>query len=122
MLHYDSKYQNEQSYSIEFKKHLDIVKQIVEERNPLKSHIVEIGCSKGTFLNILHDSGYFNILGFDPAYEGEVSIYSKMLLSPEGNYSHADLFIMRHVLEHVPEPLNFLKKINLANKKKQDLY
>lgn len=122
MLHYDSKYQNEQSYSREFKKHLYKVKQIIEERNPLKSHIVEIGCGKGTFLNILHDSGYFNIMGFDPAYEGESPFIQKSYYPPEGNYSHADLFIMRHVLEHVPEPLNFLKKINRTNKNKSKIY
>lgn len=119
---YDTKYQNEQSYSREFKKHLDCVKQIISERNPLESRIVEIGCGKGIFLNLLHDSGYCNVLGFDPAYEGEVSFIRKCYYPPEGNYPQTDLFIMRHVLEHVSEPLNFLKRINLANRKKSRIY
>ena len=121
-LNYDSKYQNEQSYSREFKKHLTVVQKIIEEKNPKKSHIVEIGCGKGSFLNLLHDSGYYNISGFDPAYEGEAPFIHKCYYPPDRTYSPADLFIMRHVLEHVPDPFNFLKRTKLANGKNGRIY
>ena len=114
-LDYDSKYQNEQSYSMEFKRHLDVVKKIIEDNNPKRSQVVEIGCGKGTFMNILQDSGYSNILGYDPAYEGNSPLIKKCYYPPKGNYSQADLFIMRHVLEHISDPFNFLKKISSAN-------
>jgi SAM-dependent methyltransferase len=122
-LQYDSKYQNEQSCSGEFRRHLDSVMQIIQENNPLTSHIIEIGCGKGTFLNLLYYSGYRNVLGFDPAYEGDAPFIQKCYYPPSNNcYSQADLFIMRHVLEHVPDPLNFLKKIDQSNRKISKIY
>jgi SAM-dependent methyltransferase len=122
-LQYDSKYQNEQSFSGEFRRHLGSVMQIIQESNPLTSHIIEIGCGKGTFLNLLYDSGYRNIWGFDPAYEGDAPFIQKCYYPSSNNcYSQADLFIMRHVLEHVPDPLKFLKKIEQSNRKISKIY
>ena len=121
-LNYDSEYQNEQSHSMVFMEHLASVKQIIEEKNLKSSHIVEIGCGKGTFLNILHNSGYYKLNGFDPAYEGDAPFIQKCYYPPNGNYTQADLFIMRHILEHVIDPLNFLKKIRIANRNDGMIY
>ncbi len=121
-INYDSEYQNEQSHSMVFMEHLASVKQIIKEKNPKSSHIVEIGCGKGTFLNLLYNYGYHNLTGFDPAYEGDAPFVQKCYYPPNGNYTQADLFIMRHVLEHVSDPLNFLKRITVANGKEGAIY
>lgn len=105
-----------------FMEHLASVKQIIGERNPKSSHIVEIGCGKGTFLNLLYKSGYYKLTGFDPAYEGDASFVQKCYYPPKDNCVQADLFIMRHVLEHVSDPLNFLKMISTANGKHGMIY
>lgn len=121
-LNYDTAYQNEQSHSITFMKHLDAVKHIIEETNPKSSHVIEIGCGKGTFLNLLHNSGYRELTGFDPAYEGDAAFVRKCFYPPTYKYRQADLFIMRHVLEHVSDPLTFLKHINFKNGKDGMIY
>ncbi|MCK4269806.1 MAG: methyltransferase domain-containing protein [Methanogenium sp.] len=112
---YDSNYQNEQSHSSIFMNHLWIVQNIIVNKIPKGSNIVEIGCGKGTFLELLKSTGEYNVCGYDPAYEGNSDFVKKCYYPPEGEYENADLFIMRHVLEHVPEPLHFLKMISCAN-------
>ncbi len=121
-LNYDSGYQNEQANSMVFMEHLASVKQIIEEKNSKNSHIIEIGCGKGIFLNFLQNSGYYKLTGFDPAYEGSSPFVHKCYYPTGDNYIQADLFIIRHVLEHVPDPLNFLKSINIANVKNCKIY
>lgn len=121
-LTYDSDYQNEQSHSKVFMDHLESVKKIIEENIPAGSNIVEIGCGKGTFLEILRNTGRYNICGYDPAYEGESEYVKKCYYPPKGEYAKADLFVMRHVIEHVPDPLNFLKNISIANENSGKIY
>ena len=82
-LNYDSEYQNEQSNSMVFMEHLASVKQIIEEQNSKNSYLFEIGCGKGTFLNLLHNSGYYKLTGFDPAYEGNAPFVHKCYYPPE---------------------------------------
>jgi len=54
-LQYDSKYQNEQSCSGEFRRHLDSVMQIIQENNPLTSHIIPSSAVRRSRPGILND-------------------------------------------------------------------
>lgn len=121
-LDYNSDYQNEQSHSPAFMEHLSSVKQIIEKKKSKSSHIIEIGCGKGTFLNLLQNSGYYNLSGFDPSYEGNFSYIQKCYYSQNNKHGQVDLFIMRHVLEHIPDPLNFLKNISSPTEKESMIY
>jgi SAM-dependent methyltransferase len=109
---YDSNYQNEQGVSGLFRDHLRSVADIVE-RHIGKHAIAEIGCGKGAFLELLLADGC-EVVGFDPTYEGNnpvvkreyfMSTYDRQL---EG-------FVMRHVLEHVMDPVSLLENIKNAN-------
>jgi SAM-dependent methyltransferase len=109
---YDSDYQNEQAHSGHFKAHLDAVEQVIRKHLAGMS-LIEVGCGKGYFLEQLRDHG-FDIVGIDPAYEGESSYVVKAPFTREAGLS-ADAVILRHVLEHIPDPMAFLQSIAEAN-------
>ncbi len=116
---YDSTYHNEQEYSVAFKEHLSIVADLVE-RNLGKVGLVEIGCGKGYFFDMLATRGC-EIRGFDPTYEGENPKICKTYFDPLVSLD-AKAIVLRHVLEHVPDPVNFLTEIRGANSKSGLIY
>lgn len=109
---YDAAYQNEQANSIAFRSHLDWVADLVGESIGL-DHLIEVGCGKGTFLNILADRGA-NITGFDPTFEGEDTRIEKVYFGPDVGLK-ANGLILRHVLEHIQNPIDFLMQLAEAN-------
>jgi len=109
---YDENYQNEQALSLVFQEHLNQVVSILAKIFKQKD-IVEIGCGKGWFLELLrsHD---FNVKGVDPAYEGDNDYVIKDYFSSALNLN-ADALILRHTLEHIQNPYEFLVDIAEAN-------
>jgi len=105
---YDVAYQNEQAISPSFRKHLDQVATIVVDN--LGTHdLIEIGCGKGFFLELLIERGC-SITGFDPAYEGNNSAIKKDLFESTLSFKSKGI-ILRHVLEHIQNPLDFLQQV-----------
>jgi SAM-dependent methyltransferase len=109
---YDSNYQNEQAHSAVFRQHLEAVERILA-RHFTGKHLIEVGCGKGYFLEMLSQLGYA-ITGVDPAYEGDNPAVIKDAFSPALGVS-GDGVILRHVLEHIPDPVAFLHEIARAN-------
>jgi SAM-dependent methyltransferase len=116
---YDEHYQNEQACSDVFKKHLEDVAVIVQ-RYVGGGSVVEVGCGKGTFLEILRSHGC-DAVGVDPAYEGSAPYVIKSTFSGSLNIS-ADVVVLRHILEHIPQPLAFLNAIAEANGRRGLVY
>ncbi len=112
LLEYDADYQNEQACSSVFQRHLEEVKTIIERQFSGKP-LIEVGCGKGYFLEYLHQAG-FEITGIDPAYEGDNPRVIKAHFEASLGLSAAGI-ILRHVLEHIPDPLAFLAAIAQAN-------
>jgi SAM-dependent methyltransferase len=112
LMQYDADYQNEQAVSSAFRAHLDEVSAIIQ-RHFQDQSLIEVGCGKGYFLEHLHARG-FRITGLDPTYEGDSTSVIKSLFTPETGLS-ADGIILRHVLEHVRDPVEFLRNIRDAN-------
>jgi hypothetical protein len=75
--------------------------------------LIEVGCGKGHFLELLQLRG-FPVTGLDPTYEGENPSVIRRYFSPEIGL-RAEGIVLRHVLEHVPDPVGFLAKIRDAN-------
>lgn len=111
-LSYDADYQNEQACSTAFRSHLDDVTAVVDRFFDGR-RLVEVGCGKGFFFDHLKGRGY-RITGVDPAYEGNDPDVIKACFEP-GLGIAADGVILRHVLEHVPDPVEFLAGIARAN-------
>jgi SAM-dependent methyltransferase len=109
---YDRDYQNEQACSPVFRAHLEQVLAVVR---PFFSgrRVLEIGCGKGSFLELLRENG-FAATGVDPAYEGNSPHVVKAAFTPELNL-RGDGIVLRHVLEHIPDPASFLASIASAN-------
>lgn len=110
LMNYDKNYQNEQSYSLCFKDHLNSVTQLLVKNGFLTKNLIEVGCGKGYFLEQLTNAG-FNVTGFDPAYEGSNKNIIKEYFSDEFSDLNGDLIILRHVLEHIHQPLEFLHNV-----------
>ncbi|MFD1690785.1 methyltransferase domain-containing protein [Azotobacter chroococcum] len=84
--------------------------------------MVEVGCGKGSFLRKLvnypgaNNSGY----GFDPSYVGPAVELDGRLQFSARYYDEAcagiaaDVVVCRHVIEHVPEPLQVLRSVRAA--------
>ena len=112
LMKYNANYQNEQAVSNVFRQHLQNVSTIIQKHFASCS-LIEIGCGKGHFLEYLQNLG-FEIIGIDPTYEGENSSVIKEYFSPEIGI-HADGIVLRHVLEHVQDPVEFLSIIRDSN-------
>lgn len=111
-LAYDSDYQNEQACSSVFQHHLDDVKTIIDRHLSEKS-LIEVGCGKGYFLEHMQRAGY-EITGIDPAYEGKNERVVKACFEESLGVT-ADGVVLRHVLEHMSDPVEFLASVAKAN-------
>ena len=109
---YDANYNNEQSLSAAFKKHLSEVKAIVGAHLGT-SNLLEVGCGKGYFLEQLVSAG-FDITGCDPTYEGFNPRIVKQFYNSSLDIRGKDI-VLRHVLEHIPDPVGFLELMNSVN-------
>lgn len=112
LMTYDAHYQNEQALSPLFQEHLESVSNIID-RCMGRDSIVEVGCGKGFFLEMLLGKG-FDVTGFDPTYEGNNPRVMKRYFEP-GVGIKANGLVLRHVLEHVPDPFKFLLQLKEAN-------
>lgn len=119
LIQYDTEYQNEQALSPYFKIHLGVVTEIIQKYFS-KGSLIEVGCGKGYFLEHLQAIG-FKITGLDPIYEGNNPNIIKKYFTPEIGIS-ANGIILRHVLEHVPNPVTFLFNLRDSNYGKGKIY
>lgn len=95
-----------------FQTHLRAVAGIIE-RDLGRERLVEVGCGKGFFFEMLLADG-FDVTGFDPTYEGNNPRIVKGYFRP-GVMQPSRALILRHVLEHVPDPYDFLCQLRDAN-------
>lgn len=112
LVDYDTCYQNEQAVSPLFQKHLEQVAAVVEVYLG-RGNLIEVGCGKAFFLEMLVRKG-FDVTGFDPTYEG-VSPRVRKEYFRNGCGPQASGLILRHVLEHIADPVGFLKTLAMAN-------
>lgn len=118
-IEYNKSYQNEQACSEVFIAHLNDVTEIIN-RNFSGKSLIEVGCGKGYFLEHLKHLSY-DISGIDPAYEGDnQSIIKAYFEKSLGIFS--DGIVLRHVLEHMPDPVSFLTNIYTANRNSGAIY
>lgn len=122
LLDYGTSYENTQSYSPCFREHRDALRvHLLAESGVRNCQIVEVGCGQGDFLlELVRDPTYGNRgIGFDPAYtgpaadlDGRYQVQSRLF----GNDAdiRGEVFVSRHLIEHLPDPLDFLRAIAAA--------
>jgi len=116
---YDADYQNEQGHSAVFRQHLETVAQVVRKHCAGRT-LIEVGCGKGHFLEQLQSMG-FEITGLDPTYEGTNPAVIREYFTPAVGL-RADALVLRHVLEHVTDPVAFLSQLRDANGGRGKIY
>lgn len=112
LIKYETSYNNEQAYSEAFRSHLDRIAELIEDRCDMRK-VVEVGCGKGHFLRLLSGRGH-PVTGFDPTFEGDDPRVRRELFGSDARI-RATTVILRHVLEHIPDPWRFLAMIREAN-------
>jgi hypothetical protein len=113
LMSYDEHYNNEQGLSPSFKKHLEQAAELIEGTLG-KEALVEVGCGKGFFLEMLLERGV-DVTGFDSTYDDENLRVIKKNFEPGIISTPAKALILRHVLEHIPDPYDFLCQLRDAN-------
>ena len=122
-LAYGEDYDNTQSCSPTFDAYLDDrVRDLVEHHGVRNCRIVEVGCGKGQFLRkLVSHPGSGNLgFGFDPSYVGPDDDLDGRLHFRRCFYDAsctdiaADVVVCRHVIEHVPQPLDLLRSVRAA--------
>ncbi len=109
---YDESYQNEQACSTAFKRHLQDIAALTE-REFSGATLLEVGCGKGYFLELLESKGW-DIHGLDPTYQGSNPRIRREYFN-QNSAMRADGILLRHVLEHVQNPVPFLAELAEAN-------
>jgi SAM-dependent methyltransferase len=117
LVHYGPGYDNCQLWSAEFERHVeDRITRLID-RGLAGKCVVEVGCGQGDFLRRLCRRAGATGVGFDPAYVGpEVVVADRVrfVAEPFGGIHadlHADVVVSRHVIEHLPEPLELLDAV-----------
>ena len=129
LLDYGASYDNDQSFSPLFGRHLGQVADAVARRlsgsDPLD--LLEIGCGQGGFLGALAarlGASWRSGLGFDPAWKGDSAAlpertevrgchFEAGALEP-GERPKPNAVVSRHVIEHLPDPVGHLRAIRSA--------
>jgi SAM-dependent methyltransferase len=127
LLTYDADYENDQTLSPAYRRHLDTVADIAEGMLGARRGVtvLEVGLGQGQFLAVLAarlGERIERLIGFDPAFRPssplpprarvERELFSEATRSNLG--SAPDLAVTRHVVEHVADPLAFLRAIRAS--------
>jgi len=94
----------------------DLVRPRLPTRRDLQ---VDIGCDTGCFLKASRDFGFTRVVGVEPGKLAaecatmipNVTIMNKLFDPSDFNHSSIQLLSMIHVLDHLPEPVSFMRSI-----------
>jgi hypothetical protein len=121
LIDYNASYENSLLGSPRYKDYTDeIVGRVARIAAAGGRTAVEVGCGRGEFLHLLREHGFSTCVGFDPSRSDEHTVTSDGTVSiigtvfEPGRAPRADLVCSRHVLEHLPQPLELLRTVRAA--------
>lgn len=122
LLSYSPAYENALHFSPTFRRYAERLADYLVERYQLYGKdVLEIGSSDGAFLADLCRRGNSRGVGFDPGYDpagatpsGAAVTMVARAYGPDSAHYPADFICCRHVLEHIADPLAFLRQVRAA--------
>ena len=117
---YTVAYENRLDVSSRFRRYAtNLATRLINDYDLHKKTVIDIGCGSGQFLKLLCELGQNHGIGFDPGYApvpSEAQEPSRVTFVRDvysESYSHyaADFFCCRHVLEHIHDPVQLLKRL-----------
>jgi hypothetical protein len=120
LVNYSEDYNNNPLFSQYYVDYLNVQIDYLIKNNYLSNNstIIEVGCGKGYYLDFLSkqlkDCSFY---GFDTSYEGTLIFPNKNITYYKSYYPdkniilHPNMIINRHVIEHIPSPITFLKSL-----------
>jgi SAM-dependent methyltransferase len=118
---YSERYEDSQAFSPRFGAFMrGLAERLIDRYQVRGKHILEIGCGKGDFLNLLCELGGNTGVGIDPAADPTLASESQNITFIVDEYSEryahlpADLVACRHTLEHLPNAGEFLRTMGSA--------
>jgi SAM-dependent methyltransferase len=125
---YTKGYEDQQGFSGTWMKFItDFTERFIEKYNVRNKNVIEIGCGKGDFLQIICKLGNNKGIGIDPAYvpgrleENENLQFIREFYSEEHGDLPADVIVCRHTMEHIHDTYEFVKTIRKAVKNNPDV-
>lgn len=116
LVEYDGEYDNSQAWSGAFRTYTDaLARDLVRRCGLAGKAALEVGCGKGDFLVQLVLAGAGGGLGLDTSYVGPAE--RGRVRFERRRYRRGDqaaLVLSRHVIEHVPAPMQFLAELREA--------
>jgi SAM-dependent methyltransferase len=116
-VNYDGRFENSLSFSPRYRQYANATAERLINRYGLwNKRIIEIGCGNGDFLRLLCSAGNYGE-GYDPSQSdnrcavgrGSVEIIGRNFAVEDARA--ADFVCCRHVLEHLPEPMDLLRQL-----------
>ena len=112
-------YEVQQGYSPTFQKYAEnLADELIRKYKLQNKVIVEIGCGKGDFLEMICSKGLNRGIGIDPIaprardnpQSSHIHFLNELFSVDHGRF-RADLICCRHTLEHIHYPAEFVKTI-----------
>ena len=116
---YGGHYENALHFSRRFQDYVEeLAQQLVRRFDLRDKEIIEVGCGDGQFLDLLCRLGNNRGRGYDPSHRPEraavtdgARVTIKVALLEACEAGLADMLVSRHVLEHIPEPVDFVRSL-----------
>jgi SAM-dependent methyltransferase len=113
LLKYNKDYDNDQYCSSYYREYANSLVKILIDRYHIRNRrILEVGCGNGEFLKLFCKESHSKGVGIDPAYRGRKKTDSISFIADYFNEKYfkvkADVLILRHILEHIENPSDFL--------------
>lgn len=108
---YGDAYENDQSQSPRFSAHVDTLVDRVAELVG-DGHVIEVGCGNGYFLRHLVERTGGTATGYDISYRGPAEELGGRLRFATSYYEGgetAQVVVCRHVVEHLPRPMDVIR-------------
>jgi SAM-dependent methyltransferase len=128
-LEYTEAYGNPLHFSPYFQDYAhSLAERLIKQYRLYDKDIIEIGCGNGYFLQLLCQIGNNRGVGFDPAHvnkeklstkKGQVKFIQDYYSERYSNYQ-GDFIVCRQTLEHIHNPINFLRMIRRTIGNRED--